>query len=223
VSASGLDVLEHVIRPAAGEPRGALVLMHGRGADRHDLLPVADALDPKRRLVVGTPQGPLQMDGMPGWHWYGPVTRVGYPDPETFERSYALLGEWLDAFAAEHGVPLERTVLGGFSQGTVMAYSAGLGRGRPQPAGLLAMSGFMPIVEGFELDLADRSGLPAMIEHGANDPVIVADWGRDARDRLTAAGATVAFHEHPGGHHIDPRRVPEMQHWIEDVLWQPQT
>ena len=120
-------------------------------------------------------------------------------------------------------MPLDRTVLGGFSQGTVMAYSVGLGPDRPQPAGILAMSGFMPIVDGFELGLADRSSLPVMIEHGANDPVIVADWGREARDRLTAAGAHVEYQEHPGGHHIDPRRVPEMQRWLASTLAPPMT
>jgi phospholipase/carboxylesterase len=211
---TGLDGLRHSIRPAAGEPAGALILMHGRGADEHDLLPVADALDPQRRLVVGTPGAPFQMPGSPGWHWYGPVLQVGYPNPETFHQSYAALGQWIAAFGEQHGVPIARTVLGGFSQGTVMSYAMALGPDRPQPAGLLAMSGFMPIVEGFELDLADRSGFPAMIEHGTNDPVIVADWGRDARDRLVAAGADVEFHEHPGGHHVDPRRIPAMQAWL---------
>ena len=218
MNGDALEGLEHVIRPAAGEPAGALVLLHGRGADEHDLLPVGDALDPRKRLVVATPRAPHTLPGMPGWHWYGPVTRVGYPNPETFFATYELLTAWLVAFARHTGIPIDRTIVGGFSQGTVMSYAVGLGKGRPQPAGILAMSGFMPRVEEFELDLADRTGFPVGIEHGTNDPVIVVDWGREARDRLAEAGAEVAYQEHPGAHHIDPRQVPAMQEWVAGIL-----
>ena len=75
----GMIELAHQIRPAAGEPRGALVLLHGRGADEHDLLPFLDLLDPQRRLVGVTPGGPLFLPPG-GRHWYV-VPRVGYPDP----------------------------------------------------------------------------------------------------------------------------------------------
>ena len=214
MSAEALAALRHVIRPSAGEPDGALVLMHGRGADEQDLLPVGEALDPGRRLVVATPGAPHRLPGAPGWHWYGPVQRVGYPNEETFRATYGTLGDWLAAFAEHSGAPIGRTVLGGFSQGTVMAYAMALGKGRPRPAGVLAMSGFLPRVEGFELALGERSGLPVLIEHGAGDPVITVDWGREARDRLTEAGAEVSYHEHPGGHHIDPRSLPGLQAWL---------
>src|SRR4051812_9058311 len=139
------------IRPAAGEPEGALVLLHGRGADEHDLFPLLDALDPERRLVGYTPRGPLSLPPG-GAHWYI-VPRVGYPDPETFRASYQALGEWLDSL----DVPIERTVIGGFSQGAVMSHALGLGRGRPKPAAIVALSGFVPTVEGWEPELEDRA------------------------------------------------------------------
>ena len=78
--------LAHRIRPAAGEPRGALVLLHGRGADENDLYPLLDLIDPKRRLVGLTPGGPLSLPPG-GRHWYL-VPRVGYPDHDTFHASY---------------------------------------------------------------------------------------------------------------------------------------
>ena len=89
------------------------------------------------------------------------------------------------AFAEETGVPWERTVIGGFSQGAVMAYALALAVGRPSPAGLLAMSGFIPEVEGFELDL-NRAGLALAITHGTLDPVIGVEFARAARQRLEA-------------------------------------
>ena len=82
-------------RPAAGEPEGALVLLHGRGADEHDLFPLLDALDPERRLHGYTPRAPLALPPG-GAHWYV-VPRVGYPDPATFAEGYGALTEWFDA------------------------------------------------------------------------------------------------------------------------------
>src|SRR5918997_114231 len=113
--------LEHVIRPAAGEPAGALVLFHGRGTSEHDLVPLLDMLDPDRRLLGITPRGPLSLPPG-GAHWYA-----------------------------------------------------------------VAQIGFAPTVEGLDLDLAGRAGLPVAIGHGEYDPIIGVEWGRDARDRLTQA------------------------------------
>jgi phospholipase/carboxylesterase len=203
----------HGSRPAAREPAdGTLVLMHGRATDEHDLMQVIDALDPERRLDGLTPRGPFTLPPG-GYHWYGPVVRVGFPNKETFEQSFALLSEWLDAT-----VDLDRTVLGGFSQGSVMAYALGLGAGRPAPAGVLAMSGFIPVVEGFELDLEGRRGLPVAIAHGTYDPVITVQFGHEARDRLSAAGLDVLYRESPIGHGVDPRGIDELRAWLARTL-----
>ncbi|MDX6666890.1 MAG: phospholipase/carboxylesterase [Solirubrobacteraceae bacterium] len=214
------EPLAHHMRPAAGGPEGALVLMHGRGTSEQDLAPLLDVFDPDRRLVGIAPRGPLSLPPG-GAHWYA-VRQIGYPDPDTFHATFERLGSWLDSTLAEHGVPLERTILGGFSQGTVMAYALGLGRGRPAPAGILALSGFMPTVEGFELDLDNREGFPVAIGHGTLDQVIGVEWGRDARDRLTAAGADVLYREYPTPHTIDPRELPTFTEWVRKTLAAPQ-
>ena len=134
------------------------MLFHGRGTSEHDLAPLLDLLDPARRLVGITPRGPLSLPPG-GAHWYA-VARIGFPDKETFDATYRLAGDWLDAVLEDEGVPITRTVVGGFSQGAVMSYALGLGSGRPAPAGIIALSGFIPTVEGFELDLASHAGLP---------------------------------------------------------------
>jgi phospholipase/carboxylesterase len=205
-------------RPAAtGDPDGAIVLFHGRATDEHDLIPVIDALDPERRLAGITPRGPLQLPPG-GYHWYA-VRQIGYPDPGTFLPTYEALAAWVDERLPElTGVPIERTVLGGFSQGTVMAHALGLGRSRPRPAGILAMSGFIPTVEGFELELESRKGLPVAVMHGTHDPVIGVEFGRDARDRLTAAELDVLYRESPVGHGVDPRGIDELRGWLVRTL-----
>jgi len=208
--------MQSLYRPADGDPEGALVLFHGRGADEHDLFPLLDMLDPERRLLGATARGPLSLPPG-GAHWYV-VRRVGYPDPETFRSTYAELTSWLDGMLAEHGITPERTILGGFSQGSVMAYSAGFGPGRPRPAGIVALSGFVPAVEGFDLDLTNAAGLPVAIGHGAADPVIAVEFGRDARERLEEAGAQVTYRESPMPHTIDPHFLRELQQ-----TWVPRT
>ena len=191
-------------RPAAGEAAGALVLLHGRGADENDLVSLLDELDPERRLHGYTPRAPLALPPG-GAHWYA-VPRVGYPDPATFATGFGALTEWFDALP----FPAERIVLGGFSQGSVMSYALGFGVGRPRPAALLAFSGFIPTVDGWELDTASPFP-PVGIAHGTYDPVISVDFGRRARDTLEAAGADVVYRESPIEHWIDPATVAEFR------------
>jgi phospholipase/carboxylesterase len=208
--------MQSLYRPAAGDPEGALVLFHGRGADEHDLFPLLDMLDPERRLLGATPRGPLSLPPG-GAHWYA-VHRVGYPDPDTFHATYPQVADWLDGLLAEHAITPERTVLGGFSQGSVMSYALGLGAGRPRPAGIIALSGFIPEVDGFEVDLDKAAGLPVAIGHGTHDPVISVEFGRDAHERLVDAGADVLYRETPMAHTIDPRFLAELPAWLRDTL-----
>ncbi len=202
--------LEHLIRNAAGTPEGALVLLHGRGADEHDLFGLLDVLDPERRLTGITLAGPLRLPPG-GKHWYV-VPRVGFPDPDSFAGSYAALQDALDVeLALDPGT----TVLGGFSQGAVMALALGLGAGRPRPAGILALSGFIPTVAGWSTGPAqERAGLPVALAHGTQDPVISVDFARSARTQLEAAGVDLLYRETPMGHTIDPRAVPELSAWL---------
>jgi phospholipase/carboxylesterase len=209
---------QHRVRPAAGEPEGALVLFHGRGADELDLVPLLEVLDPERRYLGVTPRGPLSLPPG-GAHWYV-VPRVGYPDPNTFLPTTERAGVWLGALARESGIPPERTVLGGFSQGAVMTYALGLGRGRPRYAALIGLSGFIPTVEGWEPDL-DRELPPVAIGHGTYDPIIDVEFGRRARETLQAAGAAVTYRESPMPHAIDPRFAAELAPWIASALRSP--
>ena len=190
-------------REAQGEPEGALVLIHGRGADENDLFPLLDYLDPERRFLGVTPRGPLALPPG-GAHWYM-VREIGYPDRDTFLESYAALSEFVDALS----IPPDRTVIGGFSQGAVMTYALGLGEGRPRPAAMLAFSGFVPTVDGFELDLSPPLP-PIAIGHGTFDPVIGVEWGRKAHELLPHA----VYRESPLGHTIDPRFLRELGPWV---------
>jgi phospholipase/carboxylesterase len=211
--------LEARVRPADGDPDGALVLFHGRGADELDLLPLLDVLDPDRRLLGVTPRAPLSLPPG-GAHWYA-VYVVGAPDPATFGPTFERASAWLDRLSEETGIPPERTVLGGFSQGAVMSFALGLAKGRSRPAAIVAFSGFVPQLEGFELDLGPPLP-PIAIGHGTYDPIIDVEFGRAARRVLEDAGADVLYREYPLPHAIDPRFATEVADWIRRLdAWRP--
>ncbi len=190
------------VREAVAEPEGALVLLHGRGADEHDLHPLLDALDPEPRLLGVTPRGPLSLPPG-GAHWYA-LGGLPTPEPATFWPTFEATSDWLD----ELPVPLERTVLGGFSQGAVMSWALGLGRGRTKrPAGIIALSGFMPEVEGLELELAGLEGYPVAIGHGAYDEIIPVQFGRRGARAARARASRPALPGVPAPAH-DRSRLP---------------
>jgi phospholipase/carboxylesterase len=212
--------LVHRIREPESEPAGALILNHGRGADENDLYGLLDALDPERRLLGVTTGAPLTDVPPGGRHWYL-VPRVGYPDPATFEASYTALTDLLDRLLAERGIPWERAAIGGFSMGTVMSYAVGLGPERPSPAAILAFSGFIPTVEGWRPELSERAGLPVLIHHGRNDPVMEVGFGRRASELLSAAGLDVDYVETDAGHWLPPELVPRGRALVERAIAEP--
>ena len=215
-----MSALIHRERPADGDPAGLLVLHHGRGTDEDDLLGLADVLDPQRRLHVVTPRGPLTLPGWPGHHWYV-VPRVGHPDPATFHDAYDALAGFHDELWKRTGIAPARTVLGGFSMGSVMSYSLGLAAERPPPAGILAFSGFIPTVDGWEADLGSRGDLRVFVAHGRRDPIMDVEFARRARAMLEAGGLPVEYHESDAAHHIDPAHVPAAVEWLASTVAQP--
>ena len=209
--------LSYLERPAAGEAEGLLVLHHGRGADEADLFGLADLLDPQQRLVVAAPRAPLTLPGMPGFHWYT-VPRVGFPDPDTFHAARKLLTAFHDELWERTGIEPSRTVLGGFSMGTVMSYAMGLGADRPAVAGIMAFSGFVPSVDDWEPSFGDRLDTRAFIAHGRLDSIIDVGFGHRARKLLDEGGLEVEYHESDVGHQIDPSHLAVAIEWMAAML-----
>jgi phospholipase/carboxylesterase len=142
---------------------------------------------------------------------------LGYPPADTFMPSYEAASEFLDELEAETGIPPARTVLGGFSQGSMMSYALGLGAGRPRPAGIIALSGFFPTVDDLEYDLEPPLP-PIAIGHGTLDPIIGVEWGRKAKELLEGAGADVLYREYPLPHTVAPSFLDELRPWLERAI-----
>jgi phospholipase/carboxylesterase len=102
--------------------------------------------------------------------------------------------------------------------GSVMSYSLGLGPDRPAPDGVLAFSGFVPVVDGWQPDLAGRTGVRAFIAHGRRDPIMDVAFARRASELLEAGGLPVEYHESDAAHQIDPAHVGPATAWLDATL-----
>ncbi len=211
-----MEPLHYLERSPAGDPDGLLVLHHGRGTDERDLLGLADALDPERQLHVVTPRAPLTLPGSPGYHWYL-VPRVGYPDHGTFHEARRGLADLHDRLWKQTGLEAGRTVLGGFSMGAVMSYAMALGADRPPVAGILAFSGFVPVVEDWRPHFDERHATRAFVAHGRRDPIIEIEFARRARELLEEGGLEVEYNESDIGHQIDPEHLRHAGEWLEGL------
>ena len=212
-----MEQLINIQRPASGEPEGLLVLHHGRGSDENDLIGIADQFDPDQRLHVVSPRAPLTLDGWPGNHWYI-VPRVGHPDPASFAIAYQQLCDFHEQLWQETGIAPDRTILGGFSMGSVMSFATGLGDQRPVVAGILGLSGFIPTVDGWQPNFAERSATSVLIAHGTEDPVISIEFARAAKELIEASDLELEYHEAVGGHQINPNQLPLIVDWIDRTL-----
>jgi phospholipase/carboxylesterase len=164
-------------------------------------------------LHIVTPRAPLELPGSPGYHWYL-VPRVGYPDHDTFHAARAALAELHDALWEQTGIEPSRTVLGGFSMGAVMSYAMAFSAERPAVAGVLAFSGFVPVVEYWQPRFDDRQGTHAFIAHGRRDPIMEIGFAHRARELLEAGGIEVSYHESDVGHQIDPAHLAAARAWL---------
>lgn len=166
-----------------------LVILHGWGADASDFAPVASVLNlPNYQYIF--PNAPFPHPQVPGGKaWYALDTG----NYEGILESRQMLLDWLLSLESETGVPLERTILAGFSQGGAMTLDVGL---YLPLAGLCSLSGYL-----HAKPQANSSTLPPiLIVHGRQDTVVPLKAAQQARDELTALGATVEYHEFDMGH-----------------------
>lgn len=203
-----MAILDGPSRPAASGPADSLlVFLHGYGADGNDLIGLAQPLAPHlphTRFLA--PNAPDRCPGNPmGFQWFPIPWLDGTPETAAREaavRSFGLLDAWLDALPAGTGIGPERTILMGFSQGTMMALHVGLRRPAPL-AGIVGFSGRLLDPGDLAAEIASRP--PVLLVHGDQDPVVPFESLAEAGTALAAAGVEVATHVERGmAHGIGP-------------------
>lgn len=207
-------------RPAqSGKADSLVILLHGYGADGDDLIGLADPLAPHlpntRFLAPNAPQ--RCVNNPMGYQWFPIPWLDGTPEPAArvqAKEAYRLLDAWLDARSKE--TPPERTVVVGFSQGTMMALQVGLRR-RQVLAGIVGFSGRLLDPESLPGEITARP--PVLLIHGDRDPVVPYASMAQAADALTELGVDTHTHTSRGVQHgIAPDGLGVALSFIRDRL-----
>lgn len=206
--------------PEGDGPFPTILAIHGFGANANDLLGLAPFLRGGESLML-CPQGPIGV-GMPdrpgvvvGWAWF-PIGGGREPDPADFERASRQLSGFLDEALERYPADRRKVLLLGFSQGGVMAYDLFL-RHPERFAGLAALSSWLPPELAAQAPPGDaHKGLPVLVMHGANDPMIPVERARESRDALLRYGVSLTYRELDMDHEIAPDALRALAEWVEE-------
>jgi thioredoxin len=206
-----------LVHDIVGTPQAArvLVLVHGLGADERDLGGLLPYLDPEGRFLAVLPRGPVAAP--PGFAWYGidSVQASGATADTTFLSSLQELDDLLDQVCTEQGKERGEAVVGGFSQGAALALALGLRQSdRPHPAAILALSTYLPEVDGLTYDWDAAPSIPVLLQHGTDDPLIPIERGRAAAQALEEHGSPVTYREYPMGHEVSLPSIQQAHEWL---------
>jgi len=212
------------LHPGA-EPKATIVILHGLGADGTDFLSMADELDLSaigavRWVFPRAPVRPVTINGgqpMRAWYDILGTDLVRREDEAGLRESMALVQQLLQREEAR-GMPSERIVLAGFSQGCAITLGAGLRHGK-RLAGLVGMSGYLPLAATTEAERNPaNAATPLFLAHGRSDGVVPLARGAAARDQLQALGQPVEWHDYPMQHSVCLEEVQDLERWLLGVL-----
>ncbi len=217
--------LETIEIETAPDPQAAVIWLHGLGADGNDFVPIMRELDldglvPIRFIFPHAPKIPVSINnGYVMRAWYDIIVSgtMRQEDEAGLRRSQAAV-EALIAHEVARGIPPHRIVLAGFSQGCAMTLLTGL-RHTQRLAGLIALSGYLPLAERTLQERADSNrDIPIFMAHGRHDPMIALDRAEASRHLLRSLGYSVAWHTYPMPHSVCADEVIDLSRWLQGVL-----
>ena len=214
-----LEAVEQATKPRVA---WSVLWLHGLGADGHDFAPIVPELVrpdwPGIRFVF--PHAPVRRvtinGGMPMRAWYD-IKSLSTDDraDETGLRESMREVDALLARERDRGVPPQRQLLVGFSQGAAVALCSGLRREAPV-AGIAALSGYLPLAATLPAELTPGGkATPVFMAHGTQDPVVVPAWGSRSRDALQALGVAVEWHTYPMPHSVCAEEIRHLGDWMQ--------
>ena len=218
-------LLPRVELESAPQPTAAVIWLHGLGADGHDFAGLVPELDlsncpPIRFVFPHAPSMPVTVNGgyvMPAWYDILGPDLVSQQDAAGIQASERAIVA-LIAQEVARGIPAERIVLAGFSQGCAMALHTGL-RLPQRLAGIMALSGYLPLADRFTAERHPANAqTPVFMAHGTQDPVVVIARGEASRDALAALGQPVQWHSYPMPHSLHPREISDISAFLARVL-----
>lgn len=222
-----MSLLDTIDIETAPQPRAAVILLHGLGADGNDFVPIASELQlaaagPVRFVFPHAPVMPVTINnGYRMRAWYDILgTELTRREDEAGLRSSLDAVEALLAREKERGIPASRIVLAGFSQGCAMALLTGL-RHRERLGGIVGLSGYLPLAASTAAERSDANALaPIFMAHGTHDNVVPIARGRDSCELLRKLGYDVSWHEYPMAHSVSMEEIAAVNAWLLKVLAQ---
>jgi phospholipase/carboxylesterase len=217
------DRLETVQIDPEGEPDAVVILLHGLGADGHDLEPIVPELPLPQKVRWVLPHAPVReitLNGgepMPAWYDIEALDVHASEDEAGIRESARAIGSLIDA-ERERGIAAGRIVLAGFSQGGAIAMFTALRR-RERLAGLIALSCYMPLPATLAGEAhPSNARLHVFMAHGTRDPVVSLELGVLARDLLLARGCPVEWHTYPLQHGVSGDELADLREWLLRLL-----
>jgi phospholipase/carboxylesterase len=201
----------------------AIVWLHGLGADGYDFAPIAPELRlaaPVRFVFPHAPVRPVTINGgmrMRAWYDILSLSRSDQQDEAGIRASAAIAQDYIERQVAA-GIPRNRIVLAGFSQGGAIALHAGL-RQREPLAGILALSTYLPVHTSIftELTPAGRA-TPILMCHGLSDNVLPLALGTSSRDGLRQLGCDISWRDYPMAHEVCEKEIGDIADWLGKCL-----
>lgn len=213
------------VGPAGRDAKAAVVWLHGLGADGHDFEPIVPLLRcPEVRFVFPhAPTLPVTINGgfeMPAWYDILTLdeTQDGRENPDHVRTSARRIEALLER-ERERGVPSERIVLAGFSQGAAMTLHVAP-RHAHRLGGVMALSGYHVLRDRFENERVETNRqTPLLFAHGSEDPMVKPAWGRAAHDDFAQwSSGDVQWHDYPMGHQVCPDEIQMIGAWLRSQL-----
>ncbi len=192
-----------------------LFLLHGWSAEQHHLAAYVPLVDPDERFTAICPRAIHELPGTDGASWYDRAD--GVPVPDSFRDALGQVAAFVESQARIADIPLDRCVLGGFSQGGFLALALALRVDAPRFAGVWAMCCGLPEVDGVELDLSSGTGTRALIQVGEQDTIIPPERGRAAAAALRDAGWSVTEAGYPMGHTQRIEMLVDARAWLTGI------
>jgi phospholipase/carboxylesterase len=219
---AALEIIETQTGP---QPTATVIILHGLGADGNDFVPIAQELDlaavgPVRFVFPHAPVIPVTINNgyrMRAWYDILGADLDSRQDEAGLRNSMASVEELLQR-EEQRGMPADRTVLAGFSQGGAMALMTGV-RHKKRLAGVVGMSGYLPLAHSTAAERSDANALtPIFMGHGQQDSVVHIGRGSASRDALRTLGYDVEWHEYPMDHSVCPEELDDLGRWLAKVL-----
>jgi phospholipase/carboxylesterase len=191
----------------------AVLALHGRGSNEHDLIGLAPHLPPG--LLWISPRASLAL-GPSSYEWYR-VRVIGLPDPPQVLAALETIDHFVDEVLAAYPIDPQRLFLLGFSQGSLLSMCYTLTH-PARVAGVISQSGYLPQSVDLEIDETNLKGKPFILTHGEHDTLIPIEWARLSRDRLQRLGIDLEYHEFLMGHNVSMESLEVVYRWLEKQL-----